>query len=118
MQRAEQDWAPWQRRTRPSLRVSARNLVHYWALRQHDLQDLQQTLSAYGLSSLGRSEPHVAATLAAVHALVKVLRGQQRPGTRRADRGRRDHNHPGPCRRPARTRATRQTHPDHGDLAL
>jgi hypothetical protein len=47
--RAEQDWAPWLRRTRPSLRASARILVHYWALRQHDLQDLQQTLSAYGL---------------------------------------------------------------------
>jgi hypothetical protein len=40
--RAEQDWAPWLRRTRPSLRASARNLVHYWAL-QRDLQDLQQT---------------------------------------------------------------------------
>ena len=46
--RAEQDWAPWLRRTRPSLRASARDLVHYWAL-QHDRQDLQQTLSAYGL---------------------------------------------------------------------
>jgi pyruvate kinase len=47
--RAEQDWAPWLRRTHPSSRASARNLVHYWALRQHDPQDLQQTLSAYGL---------------------------------------------------------------------
>ena len=63
LHRAEQDWAPWLRRTRPSWRASARNLVHYWALRQHDLQDLQQTLSAYGLSSLGRSEPHVGASL-------------------------------------------------------
>ena len=38
---------------------SARNLVHYVALRQRDLRDLQEQLSRYGLSSLGRSESHV-----------------------------------------------------------
>lgn len=43
----------------PSHRESARNLVHYVALRQRDLRDLQEQLSRYGLSSLGRSESHV-----------------------------------------------------------
>jgi pyruvate kinase len=37
-------------------RESAKNLVHYIALRQHDLRDLQLQLSQRGLSSLGRAE--------------------------------------------------------------
>ncbi len=45
---------------------SARNLVHYVALRQADLRGLQGELSQLGLSSLGRSESSV---MAAVHAL-------------------------------------------------
>jgi pyruvate kinase len=40
----------------PDRRAGARNLVHYVALRQHDLRDLQLGLSQRGLSSLGRSE--------------------------------------------------------------
>ncbi|MBK7402046.1 MAG: pyruvate kinase [Myxococcales bacterium] len=40
-------------------RESARNLIHYVALRQHDLRDLQLQLSQHGLSSLGRSEAFV-----------------------------------------------------------
>jgi len=46
-------------------RESATNLVHYVALRQSDLRDLQRQLSKLGLSSLGRSESGV---MAAVHA--------------------------------------------------
>lgn len=37
-------------------RESAKNLVHYVALRQHDLRALQAQLAQRGLSSLGRSE--------------------------------------------------------------
>lgn len=44
---------------RPRHRESARNLVHYAELRRHDIRDLQSRLSRYGLSSLGRTEPHV-----------------------------------------------------------
>ncbi len=44
-------------------RESARNLVHYVALRQHDLRDLQLQLSQRGLSSLGRSESCVLGSL-------------------------------------------------------
>ncbi|HEX2876868.1 MAG TPA: pyruvate kinase [Polyangiaceae bacterium] len=49
----------------PERRESARNLVHYVALRQSDLRDLQLQLSKLGLTSLGRSESCV---MAGVHA--------------------------------------------------
>lgn len=47
-------------------RASAVNLVHYLALRRHDLRPLQETLSSLGLSSLAYCEPHVRASLEAV----------------------------------------------------
>lgn len=40
----------------PRYRTSARNLVHYIAMRQQDLRALQAELAAFGLSSLGRAE--------------------------------------------------------------
>ena len=49
---------------------SARNLVHYLALRGHDIRRLQERLAALGLSSLGRTESHV---LAGIEAVSKVL---------------------------------------------
>ena len=52
-------------------RESARNLVHYIALRRHDIRDLQEKLTANGLSSLGRAEADV---LGAVDAVLLVLR--------------------------------------------
>jgi pyruvate kinase len=51
--------------------VSARNLVHYVALRGHDLRHIQDRLAALGLSSLGRAEGCVLANLDAV---LRVLR--------------------------------------------
>lgn len=50
----------------PGFRKSARNLLHYLALRQHDIRTLQQSLSQLGLSSLGRAEGHVLASILAV----------------------------------------------------
>jgi pyruvate kinase len=50
-------------RVAPDRRESAKNLVHYVALRQHDLRDLQIQLSRRGLSSLGRSESCVMSSL-------------------------------------------------------
>ena len=47
-------------------RPSGRNLVHYLALRQHDLRHLQGELAARGLSSLGHAEAHLPATIDAV----------------------------------------------------
>jgi len=45
---------------------SARNLVHYLALRRRDLRELQDRLATLGLSSLGRTESCVEATLGAL----------------------------------------------------
>lgn len=50
----------------PKFRKSAKNLLHYLALRQHDIRELQERLAQLGLSSLGRSEGHVLASLQAV----------------------------------------------------
>jgi pyruvate kinase len=49
-------------------REGAANLLHYLALRNVDLRDEQRALAARGLSSLGRAEAHVLATLDAVIA--------------------------------------------------
>ncbi|MDI3315271.1 MAG: pyruvate kinase [Mycobacterium sp.] len=72
-------------------RISARNLVHYWAIRQNDLRDLQSRLAAFGLSSLGRSEAHVEATLLLVRSAIGAMRGNgwhpPRPPTVRMEEG-------------------------------
>ncbi|HMN27163.1 MAG TPA: pyruvate kinase, partial [Caldilineaceae bacterium] len=56
-------------------RDSARNLLHYLALRRRDLRPLQLRLAALGLSSLGRAESHVLAAVDAVLALLHRLAG-------------------------------------------
>ncbi len=55
----------------PNYQESAKNLLHYLALRRRDLRPLQLRLAALGLSSLGRAESHV---LHAVDAVLNVLR--------------------------------------------
>jgi pyruvate kinase len=62
-------------RVAPAYRPSARNLVHYLALRQHDLRELQRELSRLGLSSLGRMEGHTLAALDAVTVVLQKVRG-------------------------------------------
>jgi pyruvate kinase len=59
-------------------RQSAENLVHYLALRNHDLRPLQNQLAHQGLSSLGRAEPHVMAAIDAV--LRNIYRLSAAPG--------------------------------------
>ncbi|HEX6132409.1 MAG TPA: pyruvate kinase [Longimicrobiales bacterium] len=59
----------------PDNRASARNLVHYLALRRHDVRALQLRLARVGLSSLGRSESHVLVTVDRVRALLALARG-------------------------------------------
>ena len=56
-------------------RESARNLVHYVALRQHDLRALQLCLAQLGLSSLGRSESWVKGSLDVVARRVRDALG-------------------------------------------
>jgi pyruvate kinase len=70
---AELSWAGWLSAVAPEHRSSARNLVHYWAIRQFDLRELQAGLAVFGLSSLGRSESHVQATLAVVRAAIAAI---------------------------------------------
>src|SRR5262245_22491579 len=60
---------------RPEHRDSVRNLIHYLALRQSDIRDLQQDLAGLGVSSLGRLEGHVLATLEAVLGALHALAG-------------------------------------------
>ena len=62
-------------------RPSAKNLLQYLALRQLDLRSLQEELSHRGLSSLGRCEANVHATLNAVIEVLYRLSGQ-RPSSR------------------------------------
>jgi pyruvate kinase len=57
-------------------RQSARNLVHYLALRAHDLRDLQGQLAWLGVSSLGRAESHVLANLDKVLGILHRLTGR------------------------------------------
>lgn len=61
----------------PEHRASARNLMHYLALRRHDLRHLQSQLAALGLSSLGRTESHVMSALRAVVNLLARLTGSE-----------------------------------------
>ena len=60
----------------PTHRRSAGNLVHYLELRRHDFRSLQSRLAALGLSSLGRSEANVLATIEAVLAVLVQLNGR------------------------------------------
>jgi len=64
----EKEMRPAVSRVAPDRRESAKNLVHYIALRQYDLRDLQGQLSQRGLSSLGRSESCVMGSLLEVSA--------------------------------------------------
>lgn len=59
----------------PNYRDSARNLLHYLALRRRDLRPLQTRLAALGLSSLGHAESHVLATVDSVLEVLQRLMG-------------------------------------------
>ena len=64
-------------RVDPAYRKSASNLIHYLALRRHDIRALQDDLAALGLSSLGRTEAHVMSTLEAVLVALHHLAGRK-----------------------------------------
>ena len=59
------------RELRSDQRTSATNLIHYLALRGHDLRKLQKRLAEIGVSSLGRSEGHI---LDDVDRVLEILR--------------------------------------------
>ncbi len=62
-------------RVHPDNRCSAQNLIHYVALRQHDLRELQDQLTRVGVSSLGRMEAGVLGHLDLVLSALKSLAG-------------------------------------------
>lgn len=63
----------------PEQRAGAANLAHYLALRQLDLRSLQSDLARLGLSSLGRAERHVLATLNAIASVLAKLDDAPQP---------------------------------------
>jgi len=64
----------------PLYQRSVANLIHYLALRHHDIRLLQDELAALGLSSLGRAESHTMWTLDAVLSILRELAGRQHEG--------------------------------------
>ena len=67
-------WRPLLKRI--SFRPGALNMAHYLALRKRDLRPLQEALTPWGLSSLGRSEGRVLASLDAVLISLAGLTGR------------------------------------------
>jgi len=70
-------WRP--RLERRPFAMSALNLAHYLALRSRDLRPLQRRLMALGLSSLGRAESRVLATLDSVTVALAAQAGVAAP---------------------------------------
>ena len=60
----------------PVFKKSAENLLHYLALRRHDLRPLQNRLAQLGLSSLGHSEAHILASIDSVRKVLHRLKGE------------------------------------------
>ncbi|MEQ9379679.1 MAG: pyruvate kinase, partial [Pirellulales bacterium] len=61
----------------PRYRESARNLLHYLTLRRVDLRSVQQHLSSLGLSSLGRSEASILASIETLLDTIHKLAGRE-----------------------------------------
>ncbi len=59
----------------PNYKNSAMNLVHYLALRNHDIRDLQKKLGYLGLSRMAKTEPHVMASLNNTRLMLNRLKG-------------------------------------------
>ena len=60
----------------PEYRDSALNLVHYLALREGDIRELQEILTTLGLSSLDRAERSVMASIHVVQAALQTMTGE------------------------------------------
>ena len=70
-------WRP--RIARPGFGPSALNFGHYLAVRRRDLRPLQRRLMVLGVSSLGRLESRVLASLDAVAVVLAALAGEAGP---------------------------------------
>ena len=72
---SQQRLQPWLQEVDAAHQDSAVNLAHYLALRATDLRALQGRLTMIGVSSLGRSEPHVLASVDKVLGILHRLAG-------------------------------------------
>lgn len=70
-------------RVHPDYRQSAKNLVHYMALRQHDLGELQDTLRNMGLTPFDHPEPFVMRSLLMTKVILQRLVGEMYPVSER-----------------------------------
>jgi pyruvate kinase len=68
--------APYLHKIHSNYSQSARNLLHYLALRRRDIRPLQHHLAVLGFSSLGRAESHVLATVDAILKILHQFTGQ------------------------------------------
>ncbi|MCL4234929.1 MAG: pyruvate kinase [Deltaproteobacteria bacterium] len=73
----ESQFRPMVSRVSEAFEAGAKNLLHYVALRRHDIRALQGRLAALGLSSMGRSESHVFSNLTAVLRLLHQAAGRE-----------------------------------------
>lgn len=62
-------------RIAPAYRDSAANLLHYLTLRKYDLKDVQNDLSALGLSSVGHSERYTLRNVTNILYILHLLTG-------------------------------------------
>ena len=76
MVKAEADHREWLDRVHPHFAESARNLIHYLALRTFDLRDIQWQLSSLGLSSIGHSERYSLVNLRNILHVLYLLDGR------------------------------------------
>jgi pyruvate kinase len=63
----------------PDYRKSAVNLVHYLALRKHDISDLQEAIADFGLTPFEHIEPHVMRSLLLTKTILQNLVGENSP---------------------------------------
>lgn len=66
MVRTENDFHYLLEKAHPANQLCATNLLHYLALRSLDIRELQDSLHAYGLSSMASSESHIRGQLLAI----------------------------------------------------
>ncbi len=72
-QAREKDYAAQLAQVHPEFFESARNLVHYRALRTHDLRSLQKKLGNLGLSRLAKAQSHVMASLITNRSILDAM---------------------------------------------
>jgi pyruvate kinase len=80
VKKREADLADLIRQVQPHYRDSARNLVHYMALRSFDLRPIQEELSMMSISSLGHSEGYTLTNLKKILHLLRLVSGASDSG--------------------------------------